>query len=140
MVVLKNYKEKGNKVEFKFQKTINDHKYNLLSFITNKNELFYKSSSNHWHNYKIGEKDILIGNLKQELNKYVPIILFYQNINEDIKKQYEKNISEMHLSKNDYAKAIINYISFKKEMEKFKTNETNEAIKKIYLISFLIIY
>ena len=27
----------------------------MISFITNKNELFYKRRSNHWYNYKIGE-------------------------------------------------------------------------------------
>ena len=137
-IVVKN-NNLNNKIIFQLHENINNEKYNLISFIMNKDKMFYKNDQK-WYSYNIKDKiskEKIINDNDNNLLSYQkmnsPIIFIYQT-DKDIKERMDKIMADIHIVNHDYANAIINYVKFKKEIENNKVYENIYLIQKSFFI------
>ena len=82
---------------------INKEKYNLISFIINKEEMFYKNNVK-WYKYNIKDRKSKEINLNDDNHNYNPTIFIYQS-ESDIKERINTLKADMNILYN-YSQAI----------------------------------
>jgi len=113
LIILYNYTKK-TKINFVLSKGNFGIQYDLICFITQSGEMVFKEADNQWYLYSIKRKENMNIDMNQkEIEKYNPIVFFYQKI--------EKKII-LH-------EAIIEYVKLQKEIKKMENNQ----IKQLYL-------
>ena len=131
IIIIKNFKENIKK-KFQLNQKINNEEYDLISFIKDKKEFFYKREKS-WKKYDtLKEKEDEKVNISVEINNSIPNILIYESKSDIIKDKIIKIMNEKQENKKDYEHAVNEYKILKNSLYK-----KEDMIEGLYLISKL---